>query len=262
MKKSRQLLVAAITVLVVSVSLGTISTTVHAQEEPTLIPSTEKTISVTGMAMTSVSPDLLTVSLGIETQGITASEALSANSEKMNNVVQSLKSIGIEESEISTSSLNIHAQYEYVEDGFLRKETRQLVGYETSNVITIETKKIDLAASIIDSAVSSGANRVDSVYFSVSPEIHSSLKDELLEKAVINAKLKAETALNALDQKIIGVKTISLSEFGTPYPQPMFRSTMSFEAADSMAFSAPTPVFSSEQDVTTSANVVFIIGSN
>ena len=109
MKKSRQLLVAAITVLVVSVSLGTISTTVHAQEEPTLIPSTEKTISVTGMAMTSVSPDLLTVSLGIETQGITASEALSANSEKMNNVVQSLKSIGIEESEISTSSLNIHA---------------------------------------------------------------------------------------------------------------------------------------------------------
>ena len=261
MKKSRQLLVAAITVLVVSVSLGTISTTVHAQEEPILIPSTEKTISVTGMSMTSVSPDLLTVSLGIETQGITASEALSANSEKMNNVVQSLKSIGIEESEISTSSLNIHAQYEYVEDGFLRKETRQLVGYEASNVITIETKKIDLAASIIDSSVSSGANRVDSVYFSVSPEIHSILKDELLEKAVINAKSKAETALNALDQEIIGVKTVSLSEFGIPHPQPMFRSTMSFEA-DSMAFSAPTPVFSSEQDVTTSAHVVFIIGSN
>ena len=160
----------------------------------------------------------------------------STNSEKMNNVIKSLKLIGIEESEISTSSLNIHAQYEYVENGFLRKETRQLVGYETSNIITIETKKLDLAASIIDSAVNSGANRVDSVYFSVSPEIHTSLKDELLEKAVINAKSKTETALNALDQKIIGVKTVSLSEFGIPYPKPMFRSTMGFEA-DSMAFS-------------------------
>ena len=261
MKKSKQLFVAAIAVLVVSVSLGTIATTAHAQEEPTLIPSTEKTISVTGMATTSISPDILTVSLGIETQAITASEALSTNSEKMNNVVKSLKSIGIEESEISTSSLSIHAQYEYVENGFLRKETRQLVGYETSNIITIETKKLDLAASIIDSAVNSGANRVDSVYFSVSPEIHTSLKDELLEKAVINAKSKAETALKALDQKIIGVKTVSLSEFGTPYPQPMFRSAMDFER-ESMAFSAPTPVFSSEQDVTTSAHVVFIIGSN
>ncbi|MGH1520886.1 MAG: SIMPL domain-containing protein [Nitrosopumilus sp.] len=261
MKKSKQLLVAVITVLVVSVSLGTIATTAYAQEEPTLIPSTEKTISVTGMATTSIDPDLLTVSLGIETQGLTASEALSANSEKMNSVIKSLKSIGIEESEISTSSLNIHAQYEYIEDGFLRKETRQLTGYEASNIITIETKKLDLAASIIDSAVNSGANRVDSVYFSVSPGIHASLKDELLEKAITNAKSKAETALDALDQKIIGVKTVALSEFGVPYPQPMFRSTMAFEA-DSMAFSAPTPVFSSEQDVTTSAHVVFIIGSN
>ena len=261
MKKSKQLLVASIAVLVVSVSLGTIGITAYAQEEPTSVPLTEKTISVTGMATTSISPDLLTVSLGIETQGITASEALSTNSEKMNNVIKSLKLIGIEESEINTSSLNIHAQYEYVENGFLRKETRQLVGYETSNIITIETKKIDLAATIIDSAVNSGANRVDSVYFSVSPEVHTSLKDELLEKAVINAKSKAETALNALDQKIIGVKTISLSEFGMPYPQPMFRSAMEIES-DRMAFSAPTPVFSSEQDVTTSAHVVFIIGSN
>lgn len=48
MKKSKQFLVAAIAVLVVSVSLGTIATTAYAQEEPTLIPSTEKTISVTG----------------------------------------------------------------------------------------------------------------------------------------------------------------------------------------------------------------------
>ena len=38
MKKSKQLLVAVIAVIVVSVSLGTIATTAHAQEESTLIP--------------------------------------------------------------------------------------------------------------------------------------------------------------------------------------------------------------------------------
>ena len=262
MKKSRQTLVAVIAVLVVSVSVGTVAVSAYAQEEPTLLPLTEKTISVTGTTSTSVQPDLLTVRLGIETQGKTAGEALAVNSKMMNNVIKSLELIGIEESEISTSSLNIHAQYEYVESSFLRKETRQLVGYESSNVITIETKNLDLAASIIDNSVSSGANRVDSVYFSLSPETHIKLKDELLEKAVINAKSKAEIALNPLDQQIIGVKTVSLSEFGMPHPQPMFKATMEYDSDRSMAFSTPTPVFSSEQDITTSAHVVFIIGSN
>ena len=123
MKKQKQVIVALIAVLVVSVTLGTLanSDNVHAQEKS--IPSTdiEKTISVTGIATDSVEPDLLTVRLGIETRGDTAAEAMSANSEMMNKVIETLNSIGVQESEISTSSLNLHAQYEYVEDILLKK---------------------------------------------------------------------------------------------------------------------------------------------
>lgn len=274
MKKQKQVIVAMIAVLVVSVTLGTLanSSNVHAQEkigtvvtettEPISL-QTEKTLSVTGVATNSVEPDLLTVRLGIETEGVTAAEAMSANSQMMSKVVEALKIVGIQESEISTSSINLHAQYEYVENGFLGKEKRQLVGYQASNIVAIETKQLDLAAAIIDSAVSSGANRVDSVYFSLSPETHLSLKDQLLENAVIDAKKKAELALGPLDQKIIGVKSVSLSEFGMPYPQPMFRTEAAYATADSgFSLSAPTPVFSSEQDVSTSAHVVFLIGDN
>ena len=264
MKKQKQVIVALIAVLVVSVTLGTLanSDNVHAQEKSVPSSDVEKTISVTGIATDSVEPDLLTVRLGIETRGDTAAEAMSANSEMMNKVVEILNSIGVQESEISTSSLNLHAQYEYVEDILLKKETRQLVGYEASNVLAIETEKLELAAAIIDSAVSSGANRVDSVHFSLSPELHMSLKNQLLENAVIDAKAKAELALGPIDQQIIGVKSVSLSEFGMPYPQPMFRAEMAFATSDSMAFSGPTPVFSSEQDVSTSAHVVFLIEDN
>jgi len=59
---------------------------------------------------------------------------------------------------------------------------------------------------------------------------------------------------------IIGVKSVSLSEFGMPYSQPMFKGN--FVVAESMALSSPTPVFSYEQDVTTSVQVVFLIESN
>ncbi|PJB97554.1 MAG: hypothetical protein CO079_07035, partial [Nitrosopumilales archaeon CG_4_9_14_0_8_um_filter_34_10] len=122
----------------------------------------------------------------------------------------------------------------------------------------VETTKLNSLAAIIDSAVDAGVNRVDSVYFSLSPELASKLKDELLEKAVLNAKSKAEIALSPLNYKIIGVKAISLSEFSMPYPMPMYDMAYSGVAKSS----APTPIFSSDQDVNTSVNVVFLIGSN
>ncbi|QUC64310.1 SIMPL domain-containing protein [Nitrosopumilus sp. K4] len=258
MKKSNQTIVAVIAVLVVSVSLSAAFNEADA-EEITPFPSREKTISVSGQATLEVVPDLLTIRLGTETQEKTAQEALASNSEMMNKVISALKTAGVSEEEISTSSLNIHPVYESYKDE--RGDYRsKLVGYKVSNIISVETKNLDSAASIIDGAVSAGVNRIDSVYFSLSPEIYNVLKDQLLEEAVINAREKAEIALSPLDHKIIGIKSISLSEFSIPYPMPAFRGD--FAMAESMAKSAPTPVFSSDQDVTTSAHVVFLIGSN
>lgn len=255
---NKKQIVAVLAVLAVSLSFASMYSEANAQEE-TPFPSREKTISVTGMATTSVEPDFLTIRFGTEIQEKTAQQALQSNSAMMNEVITSLKKEGITESEISTSSLNIYPVYEHVKGEFSRFDSTELVGYKVSNIITVQTKNTDLAASIIDSGVAAGVNRVDSVYFSLSPERQMQLKDDLLEQAVINAKTKAQKALAPLDHKIIGVKMVSLSEFSVPYPQPVFRDGFVME---SMALSAPTPVFSSEQDVTTSAHLVFIIGSN
>lgn len=258
MIKTKQTIAAMIAVLVVSVSLAATYNQAEA-EEVTPFPSREKTISVSGLATTTVDPDLLTVRFGIETQEDTAQQALASNSEMMNKAVSALKIAGITEDEISTSSLNIHTVYESYKNEF-NGYSSELVGYKVSNIISVETKKLDSAAAIIDGAVSAGGNRVDSVYFSLSPEKHNALKDKLLEDAVLNAKQKAQNALSPLDHKIIGVKSISLSEFSIPYPQPMFKGDFAYEEAV-MQVAAPTPVFSSGQDVTTSAHVVFLIGS-
>lgn len=257
MKKSKQLVIAMLAVLAVSVSFGALYPEANAQPESIL--SLEKTLSVTGMATASVDPDLLTVNFGIEIQKPTAKQALEENSKMMMNVISALKSVGITESEISTSSLNIYPVYEYISDEFLGIQTRELVGYNVSNILSVETEKLTLAASIIDSGVDAGVNRVDSVYYSLSPQKQMDLKDDLLEQAIANAESKAEKALVPLDHKVIGVKSITLSEFGMPYPQPVFSGD--FAMAESKIMSS-TPVFSSEQDITTSVQVVFLIGSN
>lgn len=259
MKHSKQIITAMIAVLVVSVTMGAISATPNATaQEVTPFPSREKVISVTGTATSSVEPDLANISFGVEIQEKTAKDALTANSELMSKVIDSIKQVGITDSEISTSQFNIYPVYDSYQEQGTGRYTQELVGYRVSNIINVKTEKLDSVASIIDSAVSAGVNRVDSVFFSLSPEVYSKLKDDLLEKAILNAKSKAEKALSPLDYNIIGVKEISLSEFSMPYPMPMY--DMAYGAMEKS--SVQTPIFSSDQDVSTSANVVFLIGSN
>jgi len=244
--------------LILAFGVSLIQSENQANAEVTPFPSREKVISVTGTATASVDPDLLVVQFGVETQKLTAKEALESNSAILANIVESLKTVGIPYDELSTSRFNIMPIYDSYRDEKTGRYTQELLGYRVSNVIMVETVNLELAADIIDTAVSVGANRVDSVYFTLSPELNLQIKDDLIEKAVLNAKTKAENALAPLNHKIIGVKAISLSEFGMP--PPIFDTA--FGMAESAVFKSSTPVFSSDQKVSTTANVIFLIGSN
>lgn len=218
--------------------------------------SRERTISVTGTATDSVKPDLVNIQFGVETEAKTAQEAISTNSAAMTEVVDAIRQLGITEDEINTSNFSIYPVYNNTVDPktgvYIGTE---LTGYKASNILSVKTKKITMAGDIIDTAVSAGANRVDSVYFSLSPEKQLAMQDDLIEGAVLNAQSKAEKALSPLGQKIIGVKMVNLSDSYYP-PPPIY-----YGAYDEVAYSAKsTPVFASNQDVTTTANVIFLIG--
>ena len=178
----------------------------------------------------------------------------------MTEVVDAIKTIGIIDDEISTSSFTIYPIYNDINDPktgiYVRSE---LVGYRVSNILTVETEKLTLGGTIIDAATDAGVNRVNSVYFTLSPEKQLSVQDELIGDAVLNAKSKAEKALVPLGQQIIGVKLVSLSDFG--YPPPPIPYYQAYSRADTGGFAEKsTPIFSSDQDVTTTANVIFLIG--
>lgn len=257
---NKQLTIAALVGLTLTMAFA-VNTSIEenqAEAETTPFPSREKVISVTGTATTSVEPDLLVVTFGVENQAKTARDALIANSQSMNAIVDAIKTTGITEDEISTSRINIHPVYDNYRDPETDRFTQELIGYRVTNTLRVETQQLDKAADIIDGSVSAGANRVDNVMFTLSPQKSIDIKDELLGKAILNAKKKAENALAPLNHKIIGVKAVSLSEFGVPPPMPVFTG---MEASDA-SFKSSTPVFSSDQDVSTTANVIFLIGSN
>jgi len=213
----------------------------------------ENTISVTGSATVSSESDKLTIVLGVESEAKTANESLSKNSNSLNSVISSLTSSGISEDDIQTSDFRIYPMYDFSDS----KDKQILIGYRVSNILSIQTDKIDSAGNIIDVAVSSGANRVDNVSFQLSDEKFQNISDDLIADAITDATQKAEKALVPLKQKIVGVKSIIIHDNSMPYYDSPMRASFDGFAESSMK---SAPIMSGDEEIRTDVSVIFYIG--
>ena len=257
-------------ILAALVAIAIVSTTVfsdmqtsdnkaYAQQAPYYFPPQQNTTSVTGTATASVSPDLVIIQLGVDTQAKTAQEAMTENAQAMNATITAIQNLGIASNETGTNGFTIDPVYNQTGPYPPYNEYKnELVGYKVSNTLLIKTTKMSLAGKILDVAVGAGANRVDSVSFSLSPAKQQSVQNGLIAQAVLDAQSKAEKALAPLGQKIIGVKMVNLSGFNMPSPEPVYRMAEMNAAAPMVA---QTPIITSNQDITTTVDVIFLIGA-
>ena len=215
----------------------------------------EQTISVSGTATASSSPDSLVIVLGVESEAKTANESLSENSNSLNSVISSLTNSGLSEDDIQTSNFSIYPMYDSIKD-FNGNWQQVLTGYRVSNILSIQTDKIDSAGDIIDAAVSSGANRVDNVSFQLSDEKSQKISDNLIADAINDATQKAEKALVPLKQKIVGVKSVVIHDNVVPYYDSPMRASFDGFAESSMK---SAPIMSGDEEITTNVSVVFYI---
>ncbi len=215
----------------------------------------EQTISVSGSATASSNPDTLVIVLGVESEAKTANESLSQNSNSLNSVISSLTNSGLSEDDIQTSNFSIYPMYDSIKD-FNGNWQQVLTGYRVSNILSIQTDKIDSAGDIIDAAVSSGANRVDNVSFQLSDDKYQKISDDLIADAINDATQKAEKALVPLKQKIVGVKSVVIHDNVVPYYDSPMRASFDGFAESSMK---SAPIMSGDEEITTNVSVVFYI---
>jgi uncharacterized protein len=227
--------------------------------------TSNSTLFVVGNAQTMVKPDKVTLSLSVETTNTTANAAVVANSEAMNKVLNALKAGGVRENETSTSFFNISPNYNLTqqeqEQYFPPIESRDIISYTVTNSITVDSYNLLDASQWIDTAVQAGANDVSSVYFSLSDARSEVIKMDLLKQAIANAESKAEIASSALGLKVIGVKSISIEALvGFPASplQPFF--TKEAVGAADPTTGSPTQIIAGEQEVTSTVDIVFLIG--
>ena len=214
----------------------------HAQTAPLVAPPTP-TVSVTGEASVDVSPDIATLSMGVTTQGKTATEAMSANSAQLTTVLDRLKAAGIAAQDLQTSNLSLNPNWVGYDTG----STPTIAGYTASNMLNVRVRALDGLGAVLDAAITDGANTLNGLTFDVANPRPA--MDRARSAAVADAVARATLLVTAAGGTLGPVLSISESS-NYVNPQPMFRA----ETA-----SAPVPVAQGQVGITASVTVVFAI---
>ncbi|MGK2740367.1 SIMPL domain-containing protein [Tepidicaulis sp. LMO-SS28] len=206
-----------------------------------------RSLTVSGEGKISAAPDTAHIGAGVVSEADTAKEALTANSEAMNNVFTALEEIGIERRDIQTSQFNVSPVYTQPERG--TNEAPQIDGYRVTNSLSVRLRDMDKIGPVLDKLVSVGSNQINGVSFEVSNT--SALLDKAREDAVKDALRKAK--VYAASAGVVIGRILTINEGGSYVPQPK----MMMRAMD-MAESS-TPIASGEMELTANVNLVIEI---
>ena len=200
--------------------------------------STSKTIQVSGTGSVSAAPNEAIITLAVQTQDTSATSAVNENAALMNKVVQALLSIGINQSNIQTSSYTLTIQTMTTTTTTVTPmqtiqpmlQSSNNVQYVARNGIQVTLTNITLVGRALDAAVNAGVNEVDGVAFTFTPQLTASLQKQALQLATQDAANQANAIASTLGLKIIGPISITPS-----FNQPIYQAMAS-------ASSNPTPI--------------------
>ena len=216
------------------------------------------TISVSASADIEVAPDVATFSFTVSEEAETQGESQSRAADISNEIISLLKSEGIAEEDIETTSYNIFPVYEYVEPDCEEDEpcpiTEEiLIGYETSQSTNVTIRNVDDAGDILSAVGGEGAQYVSGLNFEI--DSIDAFKDQARQKAIEKAKMKAEVLASQLGVRLDGVVDFYEAEDLGRFPQPHFA-----KFAEDLAFDVTVPdIQPGENTITSEVTIIYSI---
>ena len=153
---------------------------------------------VSGTGRVAVSPDIAILRLGIETQELTVAEAQASSSAAMEKVMTALADSGVAEKDIQTQDFRIRQRTRWDDEN----QQEVVVGYRVTNDVIAKIRDLEKIGDIIDAVVTAGGDytRIDDLNFSV--EDPTAYYDEAREKALDDARGKAEKIASLSGMKL------------------------------------------------------------
>jgi len=159
-------------------------------------------LSVTGSGTVYAKADIANLIVGFTTgTKATAVEATQENTKKMNEIISTIKDLGVEEKDIKTTDYHLNPVYDWTD-----KSGRTLKGYEVSQNITIKLRDLEKIGDIIAKTTEKGANQIGNINFTIDDEYE--LRNQARELAIEKAKEKAEKIASEAGIKLGRVKNV------------------------------------------------------
>ncbi len=229
--------------LVLSACGSTAPTTINQAAQPVV-----RTLNVNGVGQIYLSPDIAYIYIGVHSESKTASDAVGSNKTQTSAVIDAIKKAGVDKKDIQTTNFSIYPSQQYSPSG-------QLTGtmYMVDNTVYVTVRNLDTLGSLLDDAVSAGANSINSIQFDVADKTQA-LKDARA-KAVENAKAQAKELADVSGVSLGSIQSISFNE---STPVPMY-SAGKGGGGGAVAVDSTVPVQPGQLSVSVSVNMVYEI---
>lgn len=174
-----------------------------------LYPSRSITVSADGKV--TVSPDIAGLSFSVISEGNNPNQLEINNAQKITAAVDYIKSQGVDDKDIQTSSYNLSPKYVYDET----TKRNYIDGYTMTQTTSVKVRDLNKVADILGGLSDKGVNQIGSVIFTVDDP------DKYLDQARTDAfnKAAAKAKIMAKINRVRIVKVINFYESqGGPIP--------------------------------------------
>jgi uncharacterized protein YggE len=228
-------------------------------------------LSVVGEGKVDVKPNTARMDASITvSRAKTAADANERMAQINNAIVAAVKSLGINEADITTSNFSIYPEYDYnavqpleapqpqtatTEESKIMPQpvdrNSKIAGYSGTATTTIKVRNTAIVSHVIEKVTAAGANNVGTPQFTVeNPEKY---REEARNKAIANAKEQANKLA-----KELGIRLGKITNFveGGAQPYPVYDARMNM-GATAKSESTPPTIEEGTQTVTSTVTLYF-----
>lgn len=201
---------------------------------------------VDGVGKVTAAPDVATVSVGITKSAPTIADAQNQTNTLAQKVIDGIRNLGIDRSNIQTSNYSVSPQY---------NQNQSISGYTVSEDLDISVKPIDKINDVIDSATKNGANDLGQVSFGFSDSLKKDLEQKARNMAVQDAKERANSLASAAGIHLGQIVDVVENPTNAPIPvRPLMMA-----AGTNGQQSTPTDIQTGENTISTTITLSYQI---
>lgn len=170
-------------------------------------------VTVNGQGSVSITPDTALAQVGVEARAPQLNDALADATQRMTQVLESVRALGIDSKDISTSRIAIDP---IAAPRRNEGDPVRIDGYRVGNTAQVRIRDVRMVGRVLDAVVRAGANTIGSLAFTVSDR--TAVEAQARALAVRDAATKAQQLADAAGVPLGPLLTLTEQGIGRPMP--------------------------------------------